>query len=184
MGPSRPREHLHSEPSGLEAQRFSCRFQPSPAEHGANWAFMEPSAMLEHQLSTTLNTNIFHSGNGVYITIKWSEWPPVNTHKHHPEKRAIFSSEEIRIHSTEKPACSNLLKQVLRNKTALTLITAATLLAGHYSLTQLGSLLLAIWITSFLQNLNINFIGKSMQRRFPHREGTHETRDHRQALKF
>lgn len=146
---------------------------------------MESSTILEHQLSTTLNTNIFHSWNTVYITIRWSEWSckPTQTSPCTLKKRATFSSEGREVYSMEKSRSSNLLKTVLKNKTSLTLIITVRLLVHHDSLTQLGSLLLGIWITSFLKNLNINFIGKSVQCKLLHQEGTHATTDHRQVLK-
>lgn len=124
----------------------------------------------------------YHLHNNHQV-IRMTSCEPTQTSPCTLKKRAKFSSEEREVYSMEKCGCSNLLKTVLRNKTALTLIITVRLLVGHDSLTQLGSLVLGIWITSFLKNLNINFIGKSVQCKLHHQEGTHATIDHRQVLK-
>lgn len=171
MVPSHSRKHLHSEPSGLEVQRFSPWFQSRPAEHESKPSFYG----VFNNARTPANHHFKHKRfpfrkcclhNNQVIGMTSCE--QTQTSPCTLKTRATFSPEERKGYSTEKSAGSNLLTMVLRNKTALTLIITVRLLVGHYSLTQLGSVLLGIGITSSLQNLNINFIGKSVQYRLPH----------------
>lgn len=116
----------------------------------------------KHQ-QTTLNTNVFHPGNAVYITIRWLEWPPVNKHKHHlhPENKSHLLLRGDRALAQNNLHAATFWEWLWDNHNSKiisrSLFTYTTGITTAWNLNDQLS-----------PNLNINFIGKSVQCRLLH----------------